>query len=82
MKIFKVEMDLSLVIARLKKYRIYEYNSAHPIVFVEANDPDEACFKASHGLFKMILDQDSSSKARLLCKEIKNEILITKVSCK
>jgi hypothetical protein len=73
-------MDLTLVIASLSKYKIYEYNSERPIVFVEAKDPDEACFKAVHNLLRMILKQDDTEEARLFCKEIKSDIRVIKAT--
>ncbi len=73
---------MTLVISRLRKYRLGEYNTNQPIVFVEANDPDGACFKAVHKLIRMILDQDDSAKARLLCKDIKPDIRIIKAAVK
>jgi hypothetical protein len=82
MKIYKVYLDLSLVISRLKKYRLYEYNYNAPIIFVEADDPDGACFKATHQLFKLILGQDDSAEARLLCKEIKKDIRVMSAAVK
>ena len=65
---------MTLVISRLKKYRIYEYNASAPIVFLEASNPDEACFKALYGLIKRILDQDSSDE------DIKQDVRVVKVS--
>jgi hypothetical protein len=82
MKNYRVEMDLSIVIPQIREYRIYEYNSEKPIIFVEAKDPDEACFKATHRLLQMILKQKDTSETRDLCKEIKKDIVVTKVSTK
>lgn len=80
MKIYKVFLDMTLIIARLSKYRIYEYNHNTPIIFVDASDPDEACFKAVYRLIKRILDQDDSEEAKEICKDIKNDVRVTKVS--
>ena len=55
MKIYKVHMVLTLVIPRLKKYELEDYNSSTPIIFVEAKDPDDACYKAMHKLAQKIL---------------------------
>ena len=82
MKLYKVYLDMSLVIARLKKFKLNKYNSSHPIVFVEASDPDGACWKAVNNLLRSILDQDDSAKTRMLCREIKGDIRVIKVSCK
>tara|TARA_B100000131_G_scaffold248836_1_gene242006 strand:+ start:3993 stop:4241 length:249 start_codon:yes stop_codon:yes gene_type:complete len=82
MVLYKVHMDLSLVINELTKFRLYQYNSAYPIVFVEANNPDDACFKSIYNLIQMIMSQDSSIEARLLCREIKNDIRVVKIESK
>ena len=81
MKLYKVYLDMTIVISRLSKYRIYEYNHETPIVFMEANDPDEACFKTCMSLLRMILAQDASPKAEDKCKEIQEDIRVTKVFC-
>ena len=80
MKLYKVYLDMSLVISRLKKYRIDEYNYNTPIVFVEADDPDEACFRAIYGLIRKVLDQDDSAESKELCKDLKHDIKIIRAS--
>lgn len=80
MKIYKVFMNLELVISRLKKFNLKEYNSAFPIIFVEARDPDDACYRSTYGLVSGLLAQDSSAQTALLCREIVFDIRIIKVS--
>jgi hypothetical protein len=48
------------VIARLKKFSLEEYNSSQPIVFIEARDPDGACYYATHRLTNILLKKDHS----------------------
>jgi len=81
MFIFKVHLDMTLVLPRLLKFKLGKYNSYFPIVFVEGQDPDEACFKAIYGLIQTILRQDESVETRLLCRSVKEDIRITKVQC-
>ena len=80
MLIFKVHLDMTFIIARLTKFRLGRYYSLHPIIFVDAADPDGACFKAVYGLIQTILKQDESIDTRLLCRSIKQDLRITKVS--
>ena len=47
-------MSLRLVLGRLKKYKLGEYNHNEPIIFVSCSDPDEACHKAYMGLHNKI----------------------------
>ena len=50
-------MDLSLVMSRLKKFRLGEYSSNFPTIFVDARDPDEACHLAYFKLVEIIQKQ-------------------------
>ena len=80
MKIYKVEMDLSLAINRLKNFDLHEYNSQRPIVFVEADSPDEACHEAYNKLASIILKQDCTKKTASFVQELFHDISILKVS--
>ena len=81
MMIFKIRLDLSLIINRLIRFDLQEYDSTQPIVFIEAANPDDACFKAIFNLIQIILKQDSSIEARLLCRSIREDVRILKISC-
>ena len=80
MKIYKVEMDLSLAINRLKQFELHEYNSERPIIFVDAKSPDDACHQAYYRLATIILKQDCNKKTASLIEEILLDISISKVS--
>tara|TARA_Y100000004_G_C8677779_1_gene312039 strand:+ start:71 stop:322 length:252 start_codon:yes stop_codon:yes gene_type:complete len=79
MKIYKVELDLSLVMARLVSFNLQEFNSARPTIFVEANDPDEACFLAQHRFASVLLKKDSSRKIAEFIVEVLADISVKKV---
>lgn len=79
MKIYRLTLCLQLVIARLKKFNLNEYNSERPIIFVEANDPDEACHRAIYNLTSMIIKQDSSKETLELLKELIYDIRVIKI---
>ena len=79
MKIYKVHMVLTLVISRLKEYNLDDYNSSTPIIFVEAKDPDDACYKAMHKLAFKILKSDHSIETLNFIKDIFNDIRIIKI---
>ena len=79
MVIYKVYLDMILVMPSLKRFKLKEYNSNFPIVFVEAKSPDDACFKAVYSLVSMLLKQDDSVSTRILCRQIKHDIRIIKV---
>jgi hypothetical protein len=79
MKIYKVHMILTLVMPRLKKYELEDYNSSTPIIFVEAQDPDDACYKAMHKLAQKIIRSDHSVETLNFIKDIFNDIRIIKI---
>jgi len=79
MKLYKVKMDLTLVMTRLKKFRLKEYNDVSPTIFVEARDPDEACHLAYYRLVEILLKQDNSKETSLLAKDILFDITIREV---
>jgi len=82
MKIYVLKFDLTLVHSRLKKFRLREFNSEIPVLFIEAKDPDEACYLGYCKFADIVLSQDSSPETVRLMKEIEYDIRITKVYCK
>lgn len=72
-------MDMSLAISRFKKFRLYNYNFEYPIIFIEANNADEACYKCMHQFCSMILKQDDSKETVAMLKDALNDIRITKI---
>jgi len=79
MKIYKIYMDLSLVIPRLKRFKLGEYSSNFPTIFVEARDPDEACHLAYYRLVEIMLKQDGSPATSSLAKDILLDITIRRI---
>ncbi len=73
-------MDLSLVLHRFKKFHLFEYQYPFPTIFVEANNPDEACHLAYYGLVAIVLKQDSSPETSNMITELFHDISIRKVS--
>ena len=73
-------MCLELVIGRIAKYKLYEFNSIDPIIFVKADDPDGACFKANSKLASVIMEQRKKNKATLnFIKEILSDVKIKRI---
>jgi hypothetical protein len=79
MKIYRLTLCLQLVISRLKKFDLKQYNSERPIIFVEANNPDEACYRAIYNLTSIILKQDDSKATIELLKEIMYDVRVIKI---
>jgi hypothetical protein len=68
-----------IALVRLKDFKLYEFSSTHPIIKVNAQDPDDACFLAMKKLFDIVLDQDPSIETKLLLKDVKHDIRILKI---
>jgi len=79
MIIYKIFMDMSNVIARLKSYDLGAYNSALPIIFAEAEDPDGACYQAYQKLNHQLLKKDHSLEGIEFAKDIMNDIRVLKI---
>ena len=79
MKIYKIYMDLSLVMPRLKRFNLGEYSSNFPTIFVDARDPDEACHLAYYKLVEILLKQDDSPETSALAKDILYDITVRKI---
>lgn len=72
-------MVLTLVMPRLKQYDLGDYNNSTPIIFVEAEDPDDACFQATHKLASRILRKDHSVETLNFIKDLMHDIRIIKI---
>ena len=79
MIIYNVTLDLTLVIARLKEFRLGEFNSLCPTVFTEAENPDDACYFTMCRFSDIILKQKETATTALLLKDVLHDIRITKV---
>ena len=79
MKIYKIYMDLSLIMSRLKRFNLGEYSSNFPTIFVDARDPDEACHLAYYKLVEILLKQDDSPETSALAKDILYDITVRKI---
>ena len=75
-------MDITMCIARLSGFNLREFNSPYPVIFIEAKDPDDACYKCICNFTENLLKQNESSKTALLIKDILQDVVIKKVYCK
>jgi len=82
MKIYVVTFDLTMVLPRLLQFNLHEFNHEFPTIFIEAPDPDEACYLSYCKFSETLLRQNSSKESVKLIKDIEHEIRITKVACK
>ena len=73
---------MTLVLPRLKPYRLGVFNYNHPIVCVDADNPDDACYLGYCKFAETLLKQDESTSMADFIKEIFHDVRIMKVYCK
>ena len=79
MIIYKVTLDLTIVIPSLKNFRLGEFNSLYPTVFTEAKNPDDACYFTICRFSETILKQKETASTAILLKDLLHDVRITKV---
>lgn len=72
-------LDISNVFSRIKHLFLKAYNSPFPTIFVNAQNPDEACFEVLNDLIKIIMKQNPSIEMRIVCREIRRKSRIDKI---
>lgn len=80
MRNFKISIDLVDVHMQLRKFVLREYSLPYSLIFVEADDPDDACYLVLYRLMKLIMDQDPSIETRILCRKLKKYMRIDKIT--
>lgn len=70
------------ILGRLKRFNLGEFNSQFPILFIEADDPDWACYCVFCKFSETLLRQDESIETAQLCKSLNHDMRITKVFCR
>ena len=70
---------MTYVLARLKKFKLHQYNGQHPIIFVEGENPDDACHLVMYQFADILLKQDTSVENAKFIKDILYDILVTKI---
>lgn len=79
MQNFKFSIDLSDMQLDLKRFSLKEFSLPFTLIFIEEDNPDDACYELITRLIKIILSQDQSIPARILCRKIRKKIRIDKI---
>jgi hypothetical protein len=82
MKLYCLKVDMLMVLSRLKAFNLYEFNHPDTIIFLEAKNADDACYRLSCKFSELLLKQDESIETAELIKELVHDIRITEVVCK
>ena len=77
-----VVVDMTLLLTKLKKFRLDKFNKNIAKIEIRANDPDDACHSAFKELCDMILEQDQSTDTKLLLKNLKYDFRVAKLNAK
>jgi hypothetical protein len=72
-------LDISNVFSRIKHLFLKSYNSPFPTIFINAKDPDDACYIVLYDLLKILIKQNSSIEMRIICREIRRKSRIDKI---
>ncbi|NDD83987.1 hypothetical protein EBZ38_06880 [bacterium] len=80
MRNFRLSVDLSDLYLELKRFVLREYSLPFSLIFIEAEDPDDACNTILIKLIKLLMDQDPSINTRILCRKIKRHMRIDKIA--
>lgn len=76
---FKIYIDLLNLQKCLSKYTLREYSIPFSIYFIEAANPDDACYEIMKRLMKIVLKQDNTIEGRIVCRKIRRHMRIDKV---
>ena len=79
MQNYKLEVDLLDVINELSPLDLVGYRTPFLTVFIEADNPDDACHSFLRMMKSAILTRDNSMETRLLCRRMKNIVRVDKV---
>lgn len=79
MQNFRLSIDLSDIYIELSKLDLREYNAPFLLKFIEADNPDDACYKIIQRIINEIMKTSISIKNRILCRKIKIFIRIDKI---
>lgn len=81
MRNYRISIDLSDVYNELIEYNVHKigYTLPFSLVFIEANDPDQACYLILVRLINHILNQRSNIETRILCRKVKRLTRIDKI---
>lgn len=79
MRNFKIYIDLVDLHPYIMAFDLIEYRNFFMIVFVEASDPDDACYLIRKRIKYSIMNSESTIDARVACRWVNHLLRIEKV---
>jgi hypothetical protein len=77
--IYKIEIDISKILPLLKKVGIHRYKQESTHIFVQADDPDEACFIALAKLAQQMLEENNTAAVKDSIKNLRHMVRVVKL---
>ena len=79
MRNFKIYTDLSDIYLEIKSLDIKELREPFDIVFLESDNPDQACYEVIQRYIKAIMSNSQTIEDRIICQKIKKYLRIDKI---
>lgn len=78
---YRLSIDISNILNELIQHNInlYEYSKPFNLIFIEAQNPDDACYLALYRLMSLIMRNNCSVEHRILCRKARKYLRIDKV---
>lgn len=79
MRNYKVHIDLLDALELIRDFNLSDYNAGFCTLFIEAQDPDDACNVVLKRIKTEILKHHYSLENRVLCRKLNKLIRIEKI---
>jgi hypothetical protein len=79
MRNYKINIDLTDIFKDLQQYKLKEYPMPYITLFIEADNPDDACHELITRIISDILKRDKSINTRVFCRKIRRIIRFDKI---
>ena len=79
MRNFKINIDLTDIFKDLQQYRLKEYPMPYLTLFIEADNPDDACHELISRIISDVLKRDNSINTRIFCRKLRKIIRFDKI---
>lgn len=82
MKNYRLSIDISDIFFELRRSNISLSNYSQPfmLLFIEADNPDDACYLSLHRLIIIILKSMNNIEGRILCRKVRKSFRIDKIT--
>lgn len=72
-------LDLSDLQVYFSELSLLEYNIPFKLIFLEAKDPDDACYEIIHKIMISIIKKDNTINGRIICRKVRKYLRIDKI---